>query len=247
MPEPMVGIGTDEPRIAVVAGGTGTIGRAVVETLVRDGWQVVCGQHRTEPACRPGTDDVRLIALDVTEPDSIHRFVDQAGKQGRIGAAVYCAGKTNRVPLLATQWDDVKELCEVNYLGALEFSRRSARAMARRGGGSVCLIGSVAGETGFPGQAAYAGTKGALRAWTRSATPELAKLKVRVNLVEPGVVDESSSTTYSDADRERVVDRLPMGRPGAPAEIAEVVGFLVSDRASYVNGAQVSLAGGFRP
>ena len=232
-------------RVAIVAGSTGTLGRAVSAALIDDGWYVV-GGSRSEPD-RLSRRSEHVVA-DVGDIEDLRALVAAGERAGDVGAAVYCAGTTLRAPVLTTQLEDIESVMRVNTIGAMTFSQFAIRPMARRKKGSVVLLGSTAGRFGMPGQAAYSASKGALDAWVRSASLESGRLGVRLNVVSPGLVNTDVEVDpHTQAERDFALDRIPLRRAGRPDEIAAVVSFLVSDRSSYIHGATIPVDGAFRP
>lgn len=234
-------------RVAVVAGSTGLLGRAISTALVDDGWYVV-GSSRSSPDPHGVERGSEHVAADVGDVEALRGLIAAGERAGVVSAAVYCAGTTLRAPVLTTRPEDIESVMRVNAIGAMLFSQLAIRSMARRKNGSVVILGSTAGRFGMVGQAAYSATKGALDAWVRSASLESGRLGVRLNVVSPGLVDTDVEVDpHTRAERDFALGRTPLGRAGQPDEIAAVVSFLVSDRSSYVHGTTIPVDGAFRP
>ncbi len=136
-------------------------------------------------------------------------------------------------------WDDV---VDTNLTGTFRCSRRALPGMLKARWGRIVNIGSIAGSVGNPGQANYAAAKAGIVGFTKSLAREVARHGVTANVVLPGLVDTAMTAGMTPAQREKLVERIPMGRPGTPEEIAEAVRFCA--RASYMTGNVVVVDGG---
>ncbi|GAA3591941.1 SDR family oxidoreductase [Nonomuraea rosea] len=236
--------------IVIVTGGSRGIGRSVVERLHADGLGVVFTHSGSDEEAaqieeRLGS-RVRGVRLDVTAEDAPSRLFDLAESLGEVSGLVNNAGVTGRLgPFTALEDDDLRRLVEVNLVAPLRLCREAARRWARLSGRSIVTVSSVAARTGSPGEyVAYAATKAAVETMTTGLAKELAP-GVRVNAVSPGTIDTTIHARAGEPDRAwRVAERVPLGRPGKPEEIAEAVAWLLSDKASYVTGAVLEVSGG---
>ena len=233
-----------EGKRALVTGSTSGIGRATAELLARHGAVVIVqgrdadrGQAVVESILRDGG-KARFIAGDLAVPDQIGSLVELAGA---VDILVNNAGTSWFGPTPDLDAAGLDRLLAANVRAPYLLVAAIAPAMAARGGGSIINIGSQAGEIGMSGGAAYGGTKGALDAMTRSWAAEYSPAGVRINAVASGPV----YTSIQLPEVTKVVgDGTIMGRAAQPNEIAEVVVFLASSRASYVTGAVVAADGG---
>jgi NAD(P)-dependent dehydrogenase (short-subunit alcohol dehydrogenase family) len=228
--------------VALVTGGAGGIGTAINERLVEAGYTVLAGDLATEAPSRRG---VRFTRLDVTDASSVDAFLAAGAELGPIRAVVNCAGVVRFTPVTGFDDDDASMLWEINVAG----SARVCRAAASRivDGGAIVNIGSLTGSFGrLEGASLYGATKAGVEAYTRYVACELAPRRIRVNAVAPGfiAVPMSPSMRAVSGGEEEVVKQVPLGRLGETTEVAEVVEFLLSDRASYITGTTVRVDGG---
>ncbi len=248
-----------EGRVAVVTGGSTGIGQACVEEFAAEGAAVVIADVNAEAgrACQAAIEAAGGQALfhhtDVAREDSARAMVEAAAARfGGIDCLVNCAAIQSYGSVVTTDaatWDST---IDVNLKGIYLASKYVIPVMARRGGGVVTSIASVQGLASQPGVAAYAATKGAVIAMTRTMALDHAADGVRVNAVSPGSIDtpmlRASAQLFNPDAVEATVASWgalhPLGRVGQPREVARVVLFLSSDDASFMTGANVIVDGG---
>lgn len=254
-----------EGKVIIVTGGASGIGHAVAEELLADGAHVVvCDMNPTPPVFENG--EVLYVPTDVTSPDSVKSMVAKTvAKYGRLDGIVNNAGiniprllvdEKGLYELDVATWDKVMN---VNLKGVYLCAQAAAREMVRQGSGVVLNMSSESGLEGSEGQSVYAASKNAVNSLTRSWAKELGKKGVRVVGVAPGILEATGLRTqaYEDAlayTRGITVDQLragyaststtPLGRSGKLSEVANTVAFLLSDRASYIHGVTLNVAGG---
>ena len=225
-------------RTAVVTGGGTGVGLATVQLLAHKGWCVTAiGLDRADDF----PEGARFLEGDVTDEKMVQTAFNDIE---RLDALVTAAG----VLRFAEDWkpDTFDEVLSVNVTGTMACARSAAAAL-QAGSGSVVTIASMWSWFGNPVAPAYGTSKGAVAALTRSLAVAWAGRGIRVNAVAPGWVETRlSEGARHDPERKAAIDkRIPMGRWAQPAEIATVIDFLLSDAASYVNGAILPVDGGY--
>jgi NAD(P)-dependent dehydrogenase (short-subunit alcohol dehydrogenase family) len=243
--------------LTVVTGGSRGIGAATVVHLADLGHDVVVGYRSGRAEADAVVSEavargVRAVAVraDVSDPDDVDALFAAAGELGPVTGLVANAGLTAHLGDLAdTPVDVVRQVIDVNLLGVVLCARRAAQLMSQRRGGPGGAIVAVSSSAATLGSAHeyvhYAAAKAGVDALVVGLAKELADDGVRVNAVAPGLVRTGIHAGAGDPGRlERATVRVPMGRPGEPAEIAPAIGWLLGPEASYCTGAVLRVAGG---
>ncbi len=237
--------------VAIVTGGSGGIGRAIVQILAAAGMEVVCAFYRNAPgsdlAGADGPARISSESLDIRDPAACGALAEKVFERtDRIDLLVNNAGVIRDNPLTALEDADVRFVLETNVLGAFNMTRAVAPFMISRRRGKIINISSVAGEKGGRGQTNYAASKGAINAFTRSLAVELAPRNITVNAVAPGVIETEMSREVRERAGDQVTSRILLRRIGRPEEIANAVWFLASRYADYITGQILHVDGGFK-
>lgn len=244
-------------RVAFVTGGARGIGAGVAVALARQGADVAIGCVGHTGAAN----EVRalieklgrravVVQGDVADARAVGQMVQRVVDEfGRIDILVNNAGVLSSEPFIEMKeatWDRV---LDVNLKGQFLVAQAVARSMIARGGGgriiNVASIGSGGVGVGFPGIAHYTASKGGVVAMTETMALELAKDKITVNAVAPGLIATDMTTSMLEMGGAALLARIPMARAGTPEEVGAVVAFLASDEASYCTGSTVYVDGGW--
>jgi 3-oxoacyl-[acyl-carrier protein] reductase len=244
-----------EGRVALVTGASRGIGAAIADTLAARGARVF--GTATSPAGAQAISE-RLEAL-ATNPDTVgagHVLdVNEAGAAEELVKAVTAeagapvilvnnAGITRDQLLMRMRDEDWDAVLETNLRSVFRVSKACLRGMMKARYGRVVNIASVVGTTGNPGQANYAAAKAGMIGFTKSMAREVASRNITVNVVAPGFIDTDMTRALNEDQREALMKDIPLGRLGAPEDIAEAVAYLVSDAGGYVTGQTIHVNGG---
>jgi NAD(P)-dependent dehydrogenase (short-subunit alcohol dehydrogenase family) len=240
--------------VVLITGALTGIGRATALAFARDGARVVVSGRREvegkalESELRGLGVEAAFIKADVRNDDEVRELVDQTvARYGRVDPAVNNAG-TEGQPGLVTQQtaESYAATFDTNVLGTLLSMKHELRVMQAQSSGSIVNISSTYGHAGAAGASVYAASKHAVEGMTKSAALEAAASGVRVNAVAPGPIETGMLNRFTGTAEAKaaLTSRVPLGRVGAPEEIARAVVFLASDKASFVTGHVLTADGG---
>jgi 3-oxoacyl-[acyl-carrier protein] reductase len=237
------------PRIALVTGASRGIGRAIAMTLAQRGLRVIgtatsdAGAAAIGEALAPHGG--RGTKLDVTDAAALDGAIDAIVKrEGGLHVLVNNAGITRDMLAMRmsdAQWDAV---IDTNLKAVFRASRAVMRPMMKQRWGRIVSITSVVGASGNPGQANYAAAKAGVAGMTRALARELGSRGITVNCVAPGFIETDMTDALTEAQKTALLANVPLGRLGAPQDIAEAVAFLASDAAAYITGSELHVNGG---
>jgi 3-oxoacyl-[acyl-carrier protein] reductase len=234
-------------RSALVTGASGGIGEAVARQLHAQGATVVLAGRRrdTLTALAEGLGErVRVEVAELTDPQAAEQLVAAADADGGPDVLINNAGLTRDNLALRMKDEDWQTVLEVNLTAAFRLIRAALRGMLRRRWGRIINITSIVALTGNPGQANYAAAKAGMIGMTKSMAAEVASRGITVNCVAPGFIQTPMTAALSEDQRRRLLERVPVGRLGDPADIAAAIGYLASEEAAYVTGQTLHVNGG---
>ena len=240
------------PRVAVVTGAARGIGLAIVEWFLRQSYKVVLLDidkatldSAATKIARP--DDALCIQCDVSDPAQVKKAAAQVmARFGRVDALVNNAGVAVFKPALDTSFEEWRAVMATNLDGAFICTLTFAEFMVKAGSGAIVNIASISGLRASTLRLAYGTSKAALIHMSKQYAVELGTAGVRVNVIAPGPVEtEMAKRVHTAAIRSDYYDAIPQGRYGTLEEMANAVGFLCSDNASFINGQVIAVDGGF--
>jgi 3-oxoacyl-[acyl-carrier protein] reductase len=243
-----MGTALTEPRHVIVSGGSRGLGKAITEALLDAGYKVSAFSRTSSDFVQQmaGNDKFFFAQADLSNGPSISAFLKTADHLfGAPYGLVNCAA-TAAAGLLATASEDsIRKVLSVNAEGTLCLTRRVVRRMLiARAGGVILNISSISSLRGFKGLSTYAFTKGGLDAFTRALARELGPERIRVNSIAPGYYDTDISRSLTEAQKQQILRRTPLGRLGEPEDVVGAVRFLLSDEASFITGQVLVVDGG---
>ena len=240
-------------KVAVVTGASKGIGASVAKELAQAGAKVVVNYSSSKDAAERVVGEITAkggkamaVKADLAQEKEIRQlFAETAKAFGRLDVLVNNAGVYEFAPLEDVTTQHFHKMFDLNVLGLILASREAVKHFDASGG-SIVNISSVAATLGLPTATVYSATKAAVDAVTRSLAKELGPRKIRVNSVNPGMVETEGlrHSGIEGAMREQVEAQTPLGRIGQPRDIAPVVAFLASDEAGWVTGETLHVSGG---
>ena len=244
-------------KTALVTGGGRGIGRAIALGLAQEGAQVavldILADSATAVAREIEATGVKALALpaDLTKRAQVDRAVaDTLAQFGQIDILVNNAGWDRMEMFLDSEEETWDKIIAINFKGMLYVCKAALPSMVARGQGKVISIASDAGRAGSTGEAVYAGTKGAIIAFSKTLAREMARHKITVNVVCPGLTETPllqgirEQSPKTEKVIEAVTRAIPLGRVGQPEDIAGAVVYLASPAADFVTGQTLSVSGG---
>ena len=243
-----------ENKTAVVIGGTSGIGRAIAHGLAEAGASVICTSRRAEQVEKTAVEIENFgrktlrVTSDVSDRASLENLLEKCVTEfGRVDILVNCAGRTKRAPTLDFAEEDWTAILETNLTGTLRACQIFGRQMRALGRGSLVHVASIAGHNAQGQSGAYSVSKAGVIMLSRQLANEWGPHGIRSNVINPGMVITPMSQAFYDTPgvTERRSAVVPMRRVGMPQDMADAILFLASDRASYVNGDEIMVDGGY--
>ncbi|WP_233841983.1 acetoacetyl-CoA reductase [Dyella sp. 2HG41-7] len=238
-------------RTALVTGGTGGIGTAIVRYLAKQGHRVATN-YRDEAKAEAWRQamvkdgiEVVLVSGDVSDPTSCENMISAVHhKLGPVDILVNNAGITRDTTFHKMTYQQWMDVVNTNLNACFNVTRPVIEDMRTRKWGRIVQISSINGQKGQYGQANYAAAKAGMHGFTISLAQENARFGITVNTVSPGYVATDMVMAVPEEVREKIVAQIPVGRLGKPEEIAHAVAFFTTNEASWITGANLAINGG---
>ena len=243
-------------KVAIITGAGSGLGQATAVRLAEEGVTIVAvdineqgGNETVEMAKKLGVDAI-FIKADVSNPEDVKNYVDKTVEQfGTINYFFNNAGISGSgAYFLNSTIEEINQIVGINLLGALYGVRYVAEVMLKNGGGSIVNTASSAGVIGQDSVVTYSSTKHGIVGLTKSMVAEYVKDGLRVNAIAPGPTETPMVKAFYEANPEmkaNATNGIPQKRLGTPEEVAELVTFLLTSKAQYINGEVISIDGGF--
>lgn len=243
----------DQVVIVTGSGSPKGIGKTIAKTFAKQGAQVIItdmnGQG-VEDVVKEITDEggkAYGIVGNITDPASVNSLVEEVtGKFGRIDVLVNNAGISQKVTVDDMTLEDIQKIFNVNVFGLFLITQACARVMVKQNYGRIVSLSSVSAKRGGGvfGGAHYSASKAAVLGFSKNLSREICQYGVTINCVCPGLINTEIWKSLPEEDAKKVIDGIPMGRPGETQEVADTILFLASKEASYITGEEIDINGG---
>ena len=239
-------------KTILITGGTGAIGAAACRAAAGHGADLAFTYHRQEQAAEALAAELEALGrrcihgrVDGCDAGQVDAFVARVEQElGQVDALVNNLGVTQVMPFALIEEQDWDEMVRVNLKSMFLFVKAAARGMIRRRAGAIINLSSIAGQRLLEVPVHYATAKAGVLGFTVSLAKELSRYGVRVNSISPGLIEGGIGSNVSERQLEQYSQYCATGRPGRPEEVAEMIAFIASDRASYVNAQNIVVDGG---
>ena len=241
-----------EGKVALVTGASRGIGREIALTLAEYGADVIVNYNGSEEKAAQVKAEIeklgrraKMVQCSVADYEASGKMIsDMLAVFGHIDILVNNAGITKDNLMIKMSEDDFDAVIDTNLKGTFNTIKHMYRAFLKQRAGRIINLSSVSGVLGNAGQANYAASKAGVIGLTKSMAKELASRNITVNAVAPGYIDTDMTQAMSDGAKEAIIAQIPIKRAGQTKDIAEMVAFLASDKASYITGQIISVDGG---
>ena len=228
----------------LISGGSRGIGRACVELFAGKGFKVTSLSRTGKPD--NAVDSVFYLQCDIKDPEAVKEAVSKAVEEnGSVDVLISNAGISVSGLAQDFKYQDYRDVMDTNFGGLFNLASSVIPYMIRQGKGVILATSSMWGQTGASCEALYSASKGAVDSYIKALAKELGPSGIRVNAVSPGAIDTDMMSVFDDDVKQVICDDTPLGKLGTPNEIAEVMYFLQSDKASFITGQIIGANGGY--
>ncbi|MBF0521643.1 MAG: 3-oxoacyl-[acyl-carrier-protein] reductase [Candidatus Omnitrophica bacterium] len=239
-------------KVAIVTGGGRGIGRAIVLKLASLGCNVAFNYVKNKEAAASLEKEVQKLgvkcqsrSVDIKDFAKVKEWVDFIKEEfGGLDILVNNAGIIVDKALMLMSEEDWNSVIDTNLNGMFNASRAVIVTFLKQKSGHVINISSVSGLIGLPRQTNYSASKGAMNAFTKSLAKEVAAYGIKVNAIAPGFIETEMLSEFSDEQKQKILDMIPLGRMGSVHDVTGCVEFLLSDAAQYITGQIIQIDGG---
>lgn len=241
-----------EGKIALVTGASRGIGREIAVSLAAEGAVVIVNYLGSEAKAKEVVQSIeenggraKVYGCNVADFEAAETMIKDIVKEfGHLDILVNNAGITKDELIMKMKEEDFDRVLATNLKGTFNTMKHVSRQMLKQRGGRIINFSSVSGVMGNAGQANYCASKAGIIGLTKSMARELASRNILVNAVAPGFIETDMTEVMGEAVKEEMKKQIPLGRAGSAKEVADVVVFLASDKASYITGQVINVNGG---
>ena len=239
-------------KTAIISGASRGIGKSVALSLAKEGYRVIVNYLNSKEQAQSLCDQINSeggcaipYQADMANPTQIANMVDYVKTNfGSIDLLVANAGIGHNALLIDHTDDAVRKIIDVNLIGVITLCREVGKFMLSQKSGNIITLSSMWGQVGGSCESVYSATKGGIIAFTKAIAKEFSLSNIRVNCIAPGFIDTDINANLSQADKQSLVEEIPLSRAGIPQDVANAVVWLASEKASYITGQVIAINGG---
>tara|TARA_B100000035_G_scaffold307146_1_gene310038 strand:- start:3 stop:740 length:738 start_codon:yes stop_codon:yes gene_type:complete len=232
----------------IVTGATGGIGNSIIEKLYEHGANILASGTKIEKLeeLKNKFNKIEILNFNISQSEKIENFIENACEKfnGNLDCIINNAGITQDNLAIRMSIEEWKKVIDINLTSTFLISKFAIKKMLKNKKGKIINITSVVGHTGNLGQTNYTASKAGIIAMSKSLAIEYAKKNINVNCISPGFIKTAMTDKIDEKFKEIIVSKIPSGRLGEPADIANAVIFLASSQSDYINGETLHVNGG---